>query len=92
MIRIPWPEYIDLKYWAANIVFYYPNEPLPILADETKWQEWGAILSSTGVFRLAGVPSPFNIKKGQKQNSFENWQEWAKTVYKIMAVERAPNN
>jgi hypothetical protein len=55
--------------------------------EEDKWQDWGAIVVGTGVFANAGLPTPFSIKEGQKQANFENWQDWAKVVYNIMASE-----
>ena len=90
-IKIPFPKYIGFQYWAATVVANYSNEPLPIPKDEKKWKEFGAVLASTGVFRLAGVPPPFAINKGRKKDNFNDWHQWASTVYKIMAVEKTPN-
>jgi hypothetical protein len=90
-IKIPFPKYISFKHWATIVITSYGNESLPIPKDETKWREFGAVLASTGVFRLAGVPPPFTINKGVKKNNFNDWRTWAESVYKIMAVEKAPN-
>lgn len=87
MIRVPWPEYISLKRWAAEIVCRYPDEPLPILTDENEWEPWGMIVCNTGVFKDANIPGPFLIKHGKRQKPFKDWREWGKVVYKIMAIE-----
>jgi len=78
---IIWPEYISLKDWAADLIGTYSKEFLPILEDEDKWQEWGAIVAGTGIFAKAGVPTPFSLVQGKKQADFESWQEWAKIIY-----------
>lgn len=78
MIKVIWPEYITLNNWAGNLVADYSTEFIPILQDENKWQEWGAIVASTGIFVQAKLPLP---------NSFKNWQDWAKVVYNLMSTE-----
>jgi hypothetical protein len=84
---IVWPEYVNLKDWAGALLMDYPNEALPQLQEDEKWQEWGSIVASTGVFARAGIPAPFTINAGQKKDNFENWQQWAKAVYTCMAAE-----
>lgn len=86
-----WPEYIGLKDWAACLVIDYPNEYLPLLENEDKWQEWGAAVVNTGIFAKANVPSPFSIKEGQKKENFTDWREWAKTLYIILTNEQNLN-
>jgi hypothetical protein len=76
-----WPEYITLKDWAANLVSDYANEYLPILSNEEKWEEWGAIVAGSGTFSKANVPPPFEIYGARKKSSFKDWREWAKIVY-----------
>lgn len=87
MIKVIWPEYIELKLWAAQLIVDYPNDPIPLLTDENKWQEWGAILANTGVFQKASIPTPFSISQGKKNDNFKSWQDWAKIVYNLMANE-----
>jgi hypothetical protein len=88
MIKVIFPEYISLNDWAAALVVNYSEENLPILYDEEKWQEWGAIVTSTGAFARASLPTPVTVQQGTKKINFENWQEWAKIVYTLMANER----
>jgi hypothetical protein len=87
MIKIIWPEYIDLKYWAAAIVADYTDEILPILHDEKDWKDWGMVLCGTGIFAAANIPPPFSISGGEKKENFKSWQDWAKRVYSNMANE-----
>lgn len=81
---IVWPEYIDIKDWAANLIVDYPDEYLPILEDADKWQEWASIVAGTGVFARNDIPEPFSVTEGEKKQEFKDWQEWAKTVYNLM--------
>ena len=81
---IIWPEYISIKDWAANLVYDYPKEHLPILEDEEKWEDWAAIVAGTGVFARNDIPAPFSFEEGEKKQEFKDWQEWAKTVYNLM--------
>ena len=81
---IVWPEYIDIKDWAANLIVDYPDEYLPILEDADKWEDWGSIVAGTGVFARNDIPAPFSVTEGKKKQEFKDWQEWAKTVYNLM--------
>ena len=81
---IVWPEYIDIKDWAANLIADYPNEYLPILEDEGKWDDWASIVASSGIFARNDIPAPFSVEEGGKKQEFKDWQEWAKTVYNLM--------
>ena len=83
-----YPEYIDLNYWAAQLVANYPNENLPILDNEDKWREWAMTVISSGTFAKVGIPAPFSIKEGSKKEEFSTWQEWAKIVYTNMMNEK----
>lgn len=76
-----WPEYIDLNYFAAQLVEEYPNQFLPTLIDEEKWPDWAAAVSACNLFSNSNVPSPYSIKSGIRQNNFASWQEWAKAAY-----------
>lgn len=87
MIKVIQPEYISLSYWAATLVSDFSNEYLPLLENETKWQEWGAIVCNTGIFGRANVPSPLSIVQGVKRESFKDWQEWAFIVYSLVNNE-----
>jgi hypothetical protein len=82
--NLPFPQYISIKSWAAELVRIYKEERLPVLYDEDKWQEWGNIVAGTGIFRTNAIPSTTTIKNAKKTDSFKNWQEWAKAVYIIM--------
>ena len=81
---IVWPEYIDIKDWAANLIVDYPDEYLPILEDADKWEDWASIVAGTGVFARNDTPAPFSVTEGEKKQEFKDWQEWAKTVYNLM--------
>lgn len=81
---IVWPEYIDIKDWAANLIADYPDEYLPILEDESKWEDWGAVVAGSGIFARNNIPAPSSVEKGEKKPEFKDWQEWAKTVYNLM--------
>jgi hypothetical protein len=89
---IIWPEYITLNDWAGALTADYPSEFIPLLQDENKWHEWGAIIVSSGVFERAGIPSPFSIIEGKKKFDFEKWQDWAKIVYINMSSAEMINN
>lgn len=80
------PEYISLKDWAGALVADYFNEPLPILENEEKWEEWGTIVATTGVFATNNIPAPSKINEGRKSSGFKDWQEWAKAVYSLMSA------
>ncbi len=84
MIRVIWPERISLKYWADSLVSDYSDENLPTLTNEEEWQKWGALVAGTGIFQKASIPSP--ISRGD-QNTFKEWNKWAKAVYAIMSDE-----
>lgn len=92
MIKVIWPEYIELKNWAAALIIDFSDENLPILDDEEKWQEWGTVIAGTGIFAKGGVPSPVSIREGRKSVSFDKWDEWAKIVYNIMANDPGDKN
>jgi hypothetical protein len=81
---IVWPEYIDIKDWAANLIVDYPDEYLPILEDVDKWEDWASIVAGTGVFARNDIPAPFSVTEGEKKQEFKYWQEWAETVYNLM--------
>jgi hypothetical protein len=91
MIKVIWPEYITLLRWSAELVASYPDEPLPLLTEENKFNEWGAIVANTGVFKRAAIPSPTSLAQGKKVSNFKDWGEWAKVVYNLMANERNIN-
>ena len=75
------PEYIDLKYWAAQLTVDYPNEYLPALNNEKDWPEWGAAVAGSGIFSRNNCPTPFTISQGRRKESFKDWREWARAVY-----------
>lgn len=84
MITIIWPEFITLNDWTAQLIADYPEEYLPILVDEEKWQDWANIVINTGVFAKVKIPPPFSMSEGSKVQNFKKWQDWAKVVYSIM--------
>lgn len=81
---VVWPEYISLRDWSSCLIADYNAEQLPLLDDETSWEEWGTTVATTGIFERAGVPAPFEIEQGEKTPQFGSWQEWAKTVYMLI--------
>lgn len=88
-----WPEYIDLNYFAAQLVEEYPNQFMPTLLKDEDWPDWAAAVSATNLFSKANVPSPYTIKNNKKENTFASWQEWAKAAYIcINAFEPNINN
>lgn len=81
MVRI-FPEYIDFFEWGCALIADNSASYLPVPPrDESKWQEWGAIVAGTGIFRLNRVPSPFSVYKGNRKDNFKDWREWARIVY-----------
>ncbi len=85
-----YPEYITLKIWANILVADNASSFLPILQDESKWQEWATIVAGTGIFKRYGVPPPTSIYKGNKKDNFKDWKEWAKVVY--LLFNNGPQN
>lgn len=81
------PEFVSLKNWSAALVIDFPSELLPILTDENKWQEWAAIVVTTGIFSKYGLPSPYVVKNGIRDSRFREWKEWAKVVYMSLINE-----
>ncbi len=82
------PRYISLKNWAASLVVDFPNDTVPILEDENKWEDWAAKVIGVGTFAKAGLPAPFTIiSPGIKKANFQKWEDWAKVVYSIMTNE-----
>jgi len=81
---IVWPEYIDVKDWAANLIVDYPDEYLPVLEDADKWEDWASTVAGTGDIARNDIPAPFSVTEGEKKQEFKDWQEWAKTVYNLM--------
>lgn len=75
------PEYIELKYWAAQLIVDYPDEYLPVLSNEDEWPEWGAAVVASGIFARNNCPTPFTINEGRKKESFKDWKEWGRAVY-----------
>ena len=84
MAQLPFPQFISLKRWAAELLCTYRTERLPVLIDEENWQEWANGIAGAALFRSNGVPSATNNKYSKKNNNFKDWQEWAKAVYIIM--------
>lgn len=87
MIKVIWPEYISLRDWSAALIADYPEENLPLLDNEDKWQDWAAVVCGSGIFERANIPSPFVIEEGRKKSNFAEWQDWAKIVYTNLANE-----
>lgn len=88
---VVYPEYITLKNWAGALAADNASSYLPVLQDETKWQEWGALVAGTGVFKRNRVPSPFSVYKGNRKDNFKDWTEWAKVVYLLLNNESKNN-
>jgi hypothetical protein len=82
------PRYISLKNWAASLVVDFPNDIVPILEDENKWEDWANNVIGIGSFAKAGLPPPFIITQpGVRKPNFQKWEDWAKVVYSIMINE-----
>jgi hypothetical protein len=81
---VVWPEYINLKDWVANLIHDYPEEYLPLLDDEKKWEDWASIVAGTGIFARNNIPAPFSITEEGKKKEFATWEDWAKVVYNLM--------
>lgn len=79
--RIVYPEYISLKDWAGALMIDYPEVFLPILEDESKWEDWGSAVAGSSVFKASRVPSPYTVSEEGKKKNFKDWHEWAKAVY-----------
>jgi hypothetical protein len=78
------PHYIELLDWAASLIIDYPQEDIPYLTKQDKWQEWGTIVVNSGIFAKYNVPPPFSNKSTAK--AYKTWQEWADAVYLIMST------
>lgn len=87
MIRVLRPEYISLRNWVGALINDFPEENIPLLDDEDKWEEWAMKLANTGVFKRANIPGPFSLSQGKREKKFEAWQDWAKVVYMLMTNE-----
>lgn len=81
---VVWPEYISLRDWSSRLIADFNGEQLPLLDEGQTWEEWGTTVATTGIFERAGVPAPFEIEQGEKNASFDSWEEWAKTVYMLI--------
>lgn len=82
---VVWPEYISLRDWSSRLIADYTREQLPLLDNEDDWQEWAALVATTGIFERAGVPAPFEISEGQEKPLFTAWEDWAKIVYMVIS-------
>jgi len=71
-----YPKYIGLQDWWNALNIDYPQELIPLLANDNDWQQQGKILAGTGVFAQANIPSP-----SPKE---EDWSEWARSVFLVM--------
>jgi len=88
MTVMVYPRFISLKNWSASLIIDFPNDLVPVLENENKWEEWATQLISVGNFSKAGLPTPFTItQEGKKKPNFQNWEDWAKIVYSIMMNE-----
>ncbi len=81
------PKYISLKNWAGSLLIDFPDDILPILRDEEDWEEWAVIVANTGSFKRANIPTPYQLKQGQRESAFKTWNKWAAVVYLIMTSE-----
>ena len=87
-----YPKYISAKYWAATVCDDYSTFALPILRDETKWDQWASFVVGYEPFTVAGVPNPYKLGREQyKELAFNSWEEWAKKAYTLM-LEQENNN
>jgi len=84
MSQLPFPQFISIKQWSAELLRIYKTDRLPILRDEENWQEWANIVAGSGTFKTNAIPSATGIKYSKKVDSFNTWQDWAKAVYIIM--------
>lgn len=85
---LPFPQFISLKQWSAELLRIYKSDRLPILRDEEKWQDWANTVAGSESFRRNGIPSATNVRKATKNDNFKDWQEWAKAVYIIMIKDK----
>ncbi len=70
-------ESVSIKDWCNSLLIdYNSRDAIPIIEDESKWKEWGNMLSSQPTFASRGSPTTEN---------FSNWWEWGIIVYETMA-------
>lgn len=69
------PEYITFFDWASTLQVDYPNGNVPIVNEDTDWQEWADRLLQSDPFDSAVVPEP---------NSFDDWRDWARWFVDVM--------
>lgn len=71
------PTFITLADWAASLIVDYPNDGIPGLWDETKWQDWAATVLACPSFATCNAPTPYQ---------YENWQDWAYGLFNSATI------
>lgn len=70
------PRYHKLQDWADYTVFDLEKYgPIPQLASEKEWQNWGAGIISINGISQQNPPSPYQ---------FDDWREWAYRFYEML--------
>jgi len=69
------PEMISFVEWAATLQVDFPNGNVPIIDDESEWQDWADRLLQTSPFDSAVVPDP---------SGFDDWRQWARWFVDVM--------
>lgn len=70
-----YPINVNFSDWAGSLLAFYYDNDLPLPMHETQWKPWAEIVSKTGSFYKAAVPSPLK---------YETWQAWALEVHRCM--------
>lgn len=69
------PEGITLTLWANSLIIDFPNDNIPLLINESRWQQWASELIGSQSFISNDVPHP---------NNYDDWKTWAYDVYFLM--------
>lgn len=69
------PYGMSFIYWASTLTQDFPNDTIPIIADESQWRDWGNIVAGSTTFARAGVP---------RTESFSASLEWTERLYELL--------
>ncbi len=76
------PVGINLTNWAASLFIDFPESDIPILMDESDWQQWGNTLIQDEAFFRNNAP---------RADNYKDWQTWAMDVFFVMNNSNADN-
>lgn len=71
-MMIPDPRFATLRDWADQMVLNITSDVVPILADETRWREWGEVVVTLPSLLSSSYPQP---------NGYGSWDAWAQALW-----------